>query len=188
MLILCGMIVLLLFVLVVVAVFNTSIRADAMERDLPPYTVMVAEPTQTPTPKPWVKYPVPLDDNLQKHILGLCKENNVDASIVYAIISAETHGTFDPSVIGDNGNSFGLMQIYRYWHEERIKRLGVTNLLDPYQNVAVGIDILSELLDVYDIDGALNYYNSGSPTGSPNYAYTVLRNAECLMEGALVVG
>lgn len=173
----------LLLVLVVVSCCNAASRAEDMSERF----LVAPESTPTPTPRPWVRYPVPLDDELQKYVVDVCVKYNVAPCVVFAIIGVETHGTYDASAIGDNGNSFGLMQIYRYWHEDRMERLGVTDLLDPYQNVLVGIDLLAELLDIYDLDGALNYYNSGSTTGAPGYAYTVQRSAECILEGAMVV-
>ena len=48
--------------------------------------------------------------------------------------------------MGDVHESFGLMQIQPKWHEDRMRRLGVTDLLDPEQNVRVGADLLSEHL------------------------------------------
>ena len=134
--------------------------------------------------EPWVKYPVPLDDDLQKHIARLCREHGISPEIVLAIIGTESRYSAD--VIGDNGNSYGLMQINQRWHTDRMARLGVDNLLNPYQNVKVGIDFLAELMDRYDLDGALQYYNSGSPDGAPEYAYKVIRLSECILEGAMI--
>ena len=177
----------LLLILIALASCNAAAKADEELERMARSFVIAPEPTPEPTMKPWVRYPVPMTDELQRYVVDVCLEYNVAPCIVFAVMGVETHGTYDPSLIGDNGNSFGLMQIYRFWHEARMERLGVTDLLDPYQNVLVGIDLLAELLDIYDLDGALNYYNSGSTTGAPGYAYTVQRNAECILEGAMVV-
>jgi len=102
---------------------------------------MVPEPTTEPEP---ARYPVPLDDNLQDWIITQCGDD-IDPALVLAVIAVETAGTWNPEAVGDNGNSIGLMQIYKRYHEARIEKLGVFDLTDPYQNTAVGIDILKEL-------------------------------------------
>ena len=64
--------------------------------------------------------------------------------------------------MGDGHGSFGLMQIQPKWHEDRMRRLGVTDLLDPEQNVRVGADLLSELLSKEKgTEWALMAYNGG---------------------------
>ncbi|MBR5862163.1 MAG: transglycosylase SLT domain-containing protein [Bacteroidales bacterium] len=109
-------------------------------------------------------YDVPLSDDLQDHIFSLCEMYNVDPAIVIAMIEKES--TYDPKIIGDNGNSFGLMQIQPRWHQERMDILGVTDLLDPYQNVQVGIDYLADMIEQGgSIEWALMAYNGG-----PSYA------------------
>lgn len=113
-------------------------------------------------------FDVPLDHALQDHIFKLCDEKNIDPAIVIAMIERESRFTTD--VIGDNGNSFGLMQIQPRWHQGRMDSLGCTDLLDPYQNVTVGIDLLSELVETEDsIEWALMAYNSGPGLASEYY-------------------
>ena len=55
------------------------------------------------------------------------------------------------------------MQVQERWHFDRIEELGVTDLLDPYQNVTVGIHFLEELiwLGGGSIEWALMAYNGG---------------------------
>lgn len=132
-------------------------------------------------------YDVPLDANLQNYIMYLCDEYCVSASLVMAVIERES--SFDTSAIGDNGRSFGLMQIQEHHHSERMDRLGVDNLLNPYQNVLVGIDILAEKLANYDTVGeALTAYNAGDSGAykhyfskgiyASNYAEEIIKRAE----------
>lgn len=105
-------------------------------------------------------YDVPLDEALQGHIFALCEDYGIDPSIIIAMIKKES--TFKSDAIGDNGNSFGLMQIQQRFHQERMDRLGCTDLLDPYQNVMVGIDLLGELIDMdRGLEWALMAYNGG---------------------------
>ena len=138
-------------------------------------------------------YDVPLDDELQFFIINVCSEHHIDPAVVMAVI--DTESDFNADAIGDNGASFGLMQIQERWHRERMDKLGVTNLLDPYQNVVVGIDYLVELLESYDGDmtKALIAYNAGQ-LGAYNlyfsrgvytndYSAEVLAEIENLTEG-----
>ena len=138
----------------------------------------------TPEPRATVRYPVPLDDDLQQYIVELSIQHDIAPCIIFAQIGVES--AYQPDIIGDNGNSYGLMQIYRSVHEERMERLGVMDLLDPYQNVRVGIDIMSELMSWgHGIEWALSYYNGHG--GEPcDYARTVLCNAEQIMEGVMM--
>ena len=110
-------------------------------------------------------YSVPLSAEIQCCIKTLCEEGGIDPAVIIAM--AEVESNYDSEALGDGGNSFGLMQIQPRWHSERMTALGVTNLLDPQQNVKVGIDILAELVAKYDgnIEMALVAYNAG-PTGA----------------------
>ena len=124
-------------------------------------------------------YDVPLSMELQLHIIHTCEEKKIDPAVVVAMAFRES--TYNANAIGDNGNSFGLLQVQPYWHSERMERLGCTDLLDPFQNVTVGIDFLAELLNRYDGDmaKALVGYNQGSYKGVvTEYAKTILAMAE----------
>lgn len=109
----------------------------------------------------YATFDVPLDYDLQVYIIRTCEELNIDAGVVMAMIFFES--SYDADAVGDNGESFGLMQIMQCFHEDRMARLGVTDLLDPYQNVTVGIDFLAELVRECDgdIEKALICYNTG---------------------------
>ena len=122
--------------------------------------------TETETPKGEMQYyNVPLSKELQEYIAEICTQyDSVSLPLVLAIIQRETN--YDPNAIGDNGNSLGLMQIQPQWHEARMERLGVTDLLNPYENVTVGIDILAECIGKYNtLEEALTVYNAG-PSGA----------------------
>lgn len=129
-------------------------------------------------------FDVPLDHKLQDHIFALCEEKGIDPAIIIAMIDKESK--FDIDIIGDKGKSYGLMQIQPRWHKERMEELGVTDLLDPYQNVTVGIDILAELLESGEsLEWALMAYNGGHSYANrliaegrlSTYASTVIENA-----------
>ena len=103
-------------------------------------------------------YNVPLSEELQLHIFKECEKHNIAPAIILAMIERESN--YKADVIGDNGKSFGLMQIQPKWNQERMNRLGCTDLLDPFQNVTVGIDIVAELKEMNsDIYWVLMAYN-----------------------------
>ncbi len=140
----------------------------------------------TPVPSEcWTRYDVPLDDDVQKYICEQCRQYGVPVSVVLAVIERESD--FDPELVGDNGNSWGLMQIYNKQHIRRCVDLGAWNLLDPKQNVRVGINYLSELLACgHGMEWALSWYNGHG--GEPcQYATDVLKRAEEICKTAEVV-
>ena len=106
-------------------------------------------------------YDVPLTAKLQSFIVAECEDNHIEPAVVFAMIEQESQ--YNAGAIGDNHNSFGLMQIQPRWHKDRMIKLGCNNLFDPFQNVKVGINYLSELNAKYNnIDKAVTAYNAGS--------------------------
>ncbi|MFR5439167.1 MAG: transglycosylase SLT domain-containing protein, partial [Monoglobus pectinilyticus] len=94
---------------------------------------------------------------------------NVDMPLILAVIGQESN--YNAEAIGDNGESIGLMQIQPQHHQARMERLGVTDLTDPYQNVKVGIDLISELLAKSgDTEWVVTAYNAGAETANFNKA------------------
>ena len=99
-------------------------------------------------------------EKMQIYTRCLCKQNDVPYALVLAIIEYESGYEFDKT--GDNGNSKGYMQIYEKRHTDRMQKLNCTDLMNPYQNVKVGIDFLSYLLKKYGtVQDALAAYNYG---------------------------
>ena len=146
------------------------------------------------TAKAIVRYPVPLSDDIQQHIITTAVNKGVSPALVMAIIQRESN--FDPDLISDNGNSYGLMQIYANQHTERCIRLNAPNLLDPYKNIEVGVDILAELMSHgKSLEWVLMAYNggpiyAGQMTADGNvssYAKSVMALAEQISEGVMVV-
>lgn len=106
-------------------------------------------------------FDIPLEDDLQTYIFEQAEERDVDPAIVIAIIKRESN--FDILAVGDEGNSLGLMQIQPRWSIDRMKELECDNLLDPYQNVEVGIDILADLMEEEEpLEWVLMAYNGGN--------------------------
>lgn len=113
---------------------------------------------------------VPLDGETQAFLRSACEEAGITYELALAVIRQETDFR---NIVGDNGDSIGYMQIQPRWHEERMERLGVTDLADPYSNFRVGCDFLAELLSKYTLEEALTAYNSGK-AGQSEYATIVM--------------
>lgn len=135
-------------------------------------------------------YDIPLSEDLQIFITRKCEEYHIDPELIYAMIARES--TYNPNAMGDNGRSYGLMQIQLRYVRERMDKLGCTDLLDPYDNVTVGIDLIAEYIDKgYGLEWALMAYNGGegyaynmrSQGYVSNYARSVIANAEAMKGG-----
>lgn len=155
---------------------TTEVMTEATETEVP--TEPSTEPTEAEPPT--VLYNVPLATELQLHIISEAEAHGIDPAIVFAI--AQRESTYNTSAIGDGGDSLGLLQVQPYWHSGRMEKLGCTDLLDPYQNVIVGIDYLCEMLNRYgSMEAALTAYNKGHYPGYvTEYAYDVMAKAEGL--------
>ena len=69
-----------------------------------------------------------------------------------------------------NGSCIGLMQVNEKWHTDRMARLGVDSLYDPYGNMLVAADYLSELFEEYeDVGVVLMTYNGDSDAEAFSY-------------------
>lgn len=103
---------------------------------------------------------IQLDEEMQEWIWNYCNDKNISPALVMAIIERES--SCNSNCVGDYGNSFGYMQIYKKWHIDRMEKLGVTDLLDGKQNIKVGVDYLLELFSENpDATWVLNAYNGG---------------------------
>lgn len=103
---------------------------------------------------------IKLDAEMQEWIWNYCNSKNISPALVMAIIERES--SCNSACIGDYGNSFGYMQIYKKWHIDRMEKLGVTDLLDGKQNIMVGVDYLLELFQENpNATWVLNAYNGG---------------------------
>ena len=86
---------------------------------------------------------VPLESETQWAIFEQCGQDTDLFCAVMAIATVESG--FDPQMVGDGGDSIGMMQINTRWHTGRMEALGVTDLTDPVQCATVAIDYLLEL-------------------------------------------
>ncbi|MFN3966336.1 MAG: transglycosylase SLT domain-containing protein [Endomicrobiia bacterium] len=83
-------------------------------------------------------------------------KNNIDPYLVKAIIKVESD--FAPKLISSK-KAKGLMQLI----DEIIKKEGIDDPFDPYQNIGAGVRHLSLLMEIFDndIDKVLSAYNAG---------------------------
>lgn len=118
-------------------------------------------------------YDVPLSNELQAYIFAECEAKNIAPEIIISIIEHESN--YKPDAIGDDGEALGLMQIQPKWHKERMERLECTDLLNPYENIKVGIDIICELInDDPDLYYVLIAYNGGRYYANKNISNDVI--------------
>jgi soluble lytic murein transglycosylase-like protein len=92
-------------------------------------------------------------------ILEAAAVHRLDPALIRSVIEAESQ--FDPAAVSSAGAS-GLMQLM----PRVAASLGVSNLLDPRENVMAGARLLRELLDRFDgsVPLALASYNAGAST------------------------
>lgn len=108
-----------------------------------------------------------LPEAVQVYIYCLCRQNNVDFEKVLAVIETESGYRWD----AESSAAYGYMQIVPDCHYDRMERLGVNDIKDPYQNIKTGIDYLAELLKKYDGDykKALTAYRWGATGAYRDY-------------------
>ena len=136
----------------IVHIFSCGDVVSAEE--ITPVSNVVSEPESD-----FVPLDVPLDEELQEFIYQISCDNKIEFPIVMALI--ENESSFRPGVISKT-NDFGLMQINKINHQRLTQTIGVTNFLDPYQNVEAGVFMLKELYDKYGSNSkVLMAYNMG---------------------------
>lgn len=91
-------------------------------------------------------------------VTRICEKYDVPVDLILAVIYVESN--FDPNAISAT-EDYGLMQINRINHAQLEKDLGITNILNPEQNIESGVYIFSKLLNKYSENEALMAYNLG---------------------------
>lgn len=123
-----------------------------------------------------------ISEEYQEYVYEISNYYIICPELVMAIIESESSGKANVK----NGNCKCLMQINEPCHKDRIKRLGVTDIYEPYGNILVGVDYLSELFEMYeDVGLVLMIYNGSSKAKSfaergilTNYASKILERSE----------
>ena len=123
----------------------------------------IVMPTEEAEEQDFIFYQVPygeLPDDVQIYTHEICERYGLPTETVFAIMQRESK--FDSGAVGDDGQSFGYMQVMKKWHVDRMEKLGVTDLQDPEANILVAVDYLSELYQKFgDMTSALMAYNCG---------------------------
>lgn len=102
---------------------------------------------------------------------GYCREigriYNICPELLMAMIERESMGRARAS---NSAGDSGLLQVNPRWHYDRMERLGITDLFDPYSNILAATDYLAELFardgDLYLV---LMEYNMGSAAAMKLY-------------------
>ena len=123
-------------------------------------------------------------EEYQEYIYEISSEYCICPEFVMAIVERESTGRANAK----NGTCTGLMQVSSKWHKDRMERLGVTDLYDPYSNILVGVDYLLELFERYGDPGmVLMVYNGSSDAeirwesgNYTDYALGILNRSEKL--------
>ncbi len=156
---------------------------------------MITEPADEPelepdtTPKARI-YDIPLAEELQAYTFSLCEEYGTDYEMVLALMNRESEYT--TGAISKTGD-YGIMQINKINHKWLTEELGITDFLDPEQNILSGVYMLAELTEKYDdLHRILMAYNMGErgardyvARGNASSSYSrhiVQRRAELLEE------
>ncbi len=146
---------------------ETIVKTEIVTEKVPNIVTITETVTETvevpkyvellPTPADVFIYDVPLSEQIQRYIYRLCDDYEIPVSLVLAIIEQESN--FDIEAVSDT-DDYGLMQINKCNHGW-LRKQGVTDVLDPYQNVRGGIIILSQCYNG-NMSKALMQYNLGA--------------------------
>jgi hypothetical protein len=94
-------------------------------------------PAATEKPEPTIPiYSIPLSEELQAYTYRTCEEYGVDYEMVLALMDKES--SYRAGVISKS-DDYGLMQINTINHETLKDALGITDFLDPEQNILCGV-------------------------------------------------
>ena len=107
----------------------------------------------------FVSLDVPMNEKLQEYVFYLSEAYDIDFTFVMALIQHETN--FEAGAISST-DDYGLMQINSVNHTYLAEELGITDFLDPYENVKAGMFILRKLFEKYETpEKVLMAYNMG---------------------------
>lgn len=137
-------------------------------------------------------YDIDLSRDLQKYTYATCKRYGISDYYELMLALMKQESDYDANCISST-NDYGLCQINMCNYVDLNEALGVTNLLDPRQNIQCGVYMMAANLEKanYDVTTALMYYNMGvggatklisKGTTSTNYSrgvlghYTTIKN------------
>lgn len=134
-------------------------RQTAVEPVTEYVTLTYTEERPQAEQEPELLYDVPMSDELQRYVREQAERQGVPFEIAIAVIERES--SYQPDAVSDTGD-FGLMQINVCNHRWLYEELGITDVMDPEQNIEAGLYILGQAFRKYDDpDKALMAYNMG---------------------------
>lgn len=183
------------------SVLTTEVKSDtiidARTEIIKPYSILVAETDVYKHEEEFEEeledimpeYDIPLSKELQEFTYSKCKEYEVEYELILAIMKTESN--FKSNTVSKNSKSNfdkGLMQINTI-HKKNFRKLGFTDMLDPYQNIEYGIRYFAELYHKFNGNEhySLSAYNKGEfgwskllkrGITSTKYSRKVLKNKE----------
>ena len=102
---------------------------------------------------------VGLDVELQEYTHLMCEVYDVDFTLVMAVMQRESGYRTD--IISDGGD-YGLMQINKINHQQLSNVLGITDFLNPEENIHAGVYMMHDLFEKYgETNLVLMAYNMG---------------------------
>ena len=100
-----------------------------------------------------------ISDDAYSYCYEIGNQYNICPELLMAVIEKESSGKSNAT----NGGCVGLMQVSARWHQERMLRLGATDLYCERDNILVAADYLSELFQKYKEPSlVLDIYNGNS--------------------------
>lgn len=116
------------------------------------------------------------EEQINLWIESICAEyQDLDPNIVKGLVWVESRYTED--AVDRTGRFLGLMQIDPQWQTARMEKFGVTDLLDGYSNLRIGIDYLADCITACgDIRYGIMSYNLGPTWSSQLWAKGVVND------------
>ena len=100
-----------------------------------------------------------ISDDAYSYCYEIGNQYNICPELLMAVIEKESSGKSNAT----NGGCVGLMQVSARWHNDRMLRLGATDLYCERDNILVAADYLSELFQKYKEPSlVLDIYNGNS--------------------------
>lgn len=96
--------------------------------------------------------------NLSKIIVKNSEKYNINYETLIAIIYIESSFIY---IIGDDGNSYGLMQVNQKYWKKYVEEKGykMNDLFNPEIGIEIGTEILSKLIKKYGLYKGIEKYN-----------------------------
>lgn len=162
-----------------VRLVQQSNRSKNGDRDFSPLEDVQAETAMGQAQFVYVPA-IPLSEDLQRFTFDRCEQLGLEYPLVLAIMWRESR--FTPTAVGYNKNGTcdnGIMQINdvnRAWLNQQH---GISDLMDPYQNISAGTAILAEYAGKYsDINAVLMAYHYGEAGMKARFSQGITTNKQ----------